>query len=73
MLGRTAGYAASQVIILAHLGNYRTLNIIALIIPCFVLVLCIIMPSVKWQTMVARMLEVKGGQQNLNMHKCKRL
>lgn len=60
MGGRTMGYLFSQFLILTQLGNYRTLNIIALILPCIVLVLCICLPRVHWKVMVGRMLEAKG-------------
>lgn len=60
MAGRTFGYLFSQFLIFFQLGNLRTLNIIALIMPCIVLIFCILLPSVNWKTMVGRMLEAKG-------------
>lgn len=60
MGGRTLGYLASQIIILTQLGNYRTLNVIAFIFPCIVLIFCILMPKVHWKKLVDRMAEVKG-------------
>jgi thiamine transporter 2/3 len=60
MAGRTFGYLFSQFLILSHLGTYRTLNVIAFIMPCIVLVLCILLPRVHWKVMVGRMLEAKG-------------
>jgi hypothetical protein len=47
--------------VLTHLGTLRTLNIIALALPCIVLFLCIGLPKVHWKVMVGRMLEAKGG------------
>lgn len=61
MAGRTFGYLFSQFLILTHLGNLRTLNIIALIMPCLVLIICILLPRVQWKAMVSRMLEAKGN------------
>uniref|UniRef100_A0A915LZX2 Uncharacterized protein n=1 Tax=Meloidogyne javanica TaxID=6303 RepID=A0A915LZX2_MELJA len=40
-------------------GDLRTLNIIALIMPCSVLIICFILPRVHWKVMVTRMLEAK--------------
>ncbi|KAI6185017.1 Folate-like transporter 2 [Aphelenchoides bicaudatus] len=57
MCGRTLGYGLSQLIILTHLGNYYTLNVIAFIMPCIVLIFCICMPSVSWKRMAARIEE----------------
>uniref|UniRef100_A0AC34FLQ2 Reduced folate carrier n=1 Tax=Panagrolaimus sp. ES5 TaxID=591445 RepID=A0AC34FLQ2_9BILA len=57
MGGRTCGYLLSQLIILGGLGTYRTLNEIAFVIPCIILVACIFLPRVHWKVMVARMSE----------------
>ncbi|KAI6179066.1 hypothetical protein M3Y98_00570200 [Aphelenchoides besseyi] len=65
MSGRTLGYMASQLIILAHWGDYLTLNIIAFILPCIVLVFCIFMPRVHWKRMVDRMVEAKAQSNHL--------
>lgn len=62
MGGRTIGYLASQIIILTQLGDYRTLNIIAFIFPCAVLIFCILMPKVHWKSLVARMAEAKAAR-----------
>uniref|UniRef100_A0A1I8AUV5 Thiamine transporter 2 n=1 Tax=Steinernema glaseri TaxID=37863 RepID=A0A1I8AUV5_9BILA len=60
MGGRTFGYVTSQIIILSQLGNYLTLNQLALAMPCCVLLLCIFLPRVHWKQMVIRMTEAKG-------------
>ncbi|KAK0395803.1 hypothetical protein QR680_001436 [Steinernema hermaphroditum] len=60
MGGRTIGYLLSQFIILTQLGNYLTLNQVALAMPCCVLILCICLPRVHWKQMVVRMHEAKG-------------
>jgi len=59
MAGRTTGYLFAQFLVLSHLRDLRTLNIIALIMPCFVLIICFILPRVHWKVMVTRMLEAK--------------
>jgi hypothetical protein len=60
MTGRTFGYVVSQMIILTKLGTYRTLNVIALILPCCALFFSILMPRVHWKSMVKRMAEARG-------------
>ena len=60
MGGRTFGYLTSQLIILAGLGTYRTLNKIAFVLPCIVLVFCILLPRVHWKVMVSRMSEARA-------------
>uniref|UniRef100_A0A914E9C8 Reduced folate carrier n=1 Tax=Acrobeloides nanus TaxID=290746 RepID=A0A914E9C8_9BILA len=62
MAGRTFGYLFSQFLILSNLGTYRTLNEIAFVMPCIVLVFCIFLPRVHWKVMVGRMLEAKGRE-----------
>ncbi|KAI1728633.1 reduced folate carrier domain-containing protein [Ditylenchus destructor] len=62
MAGRTFGYLFSQFLILSHLGNLRTLNIIAFIMPCLVFIVCVLLPRVHWKIMVGRMLEAKGRE-----------
>uniref|UniRef100_A0AC34R553 Uncharacterized protein n=1 Tax=Panagrolaimus sp. JU765 TaxID=591449 RepID=A0AC34R553_9BILA len=57
MGGRTFGYLTSQFIILMGLGTYRTLNCIAFVLPCIVLIFCLLLPRVHWKTMVSRMAE----------------
>ena len=52
--------------VLTHLGNLRTLNIIALVMPCIVLAFCIALPRVHWKVMVGRMLEAKGKNNSNN-------
>uniref|UniRef100_A0A914GW68 Reduced folate carrier n=1 Tax=Globodera rostochiensis TaxID=31243 RepID=A0A914GW68_GLORO len=60
MAGRTSGYLFAQLFVFTHLGNLHTLNVIALVLPCVVLMFCVALPSVHWKTMVGRMLEAKG-------------
>jgi thiamine transporter 2/3 len=60
MAGRSFGYVASQIIILLQLGSYRTLNEIAFIMPCIVLVFALFMPRVHWKNLANRMAEAKG-------------
>ena len=76
MAGRTTGYLFSQFLVggqkiviyllfgldqvLTHLGTLRTLNIIAFVLPCIVLLFCVALPQVNWKLMVGRMLEAKG-------------
>uniref|UniRef100_A0A914L7V7 Reduced folate carrier n=1 Tax=Meloidogyne incognita TaxID=6306 RepID=A0A914L7V7_MELIC len=67
MAGRTTGYLFAQFLVLSHLRDLRTLNIIALIMPCFVLIICFILPRVHWKVMVTRMLEAKSNKiHNIN-------
>uniref|UniRef100_A0A915P4B2 Folate transporter 1 n=1 Tax=Meloidogyne floridensis TaxID=298350 RepID=A0A915P4B2_9BILA len=67
MAGRTTGYLFAQFLVLSHLSDLRTLNIIALIMPCFVLIICFILPRVHWKVMVTRMLEAKSNKiHNIN-------
>lgn len=60
MAGRSCGYLFSQMLIMTHLGTLRTLNIIALVLPCIVFVFAVFLPRVHWKIMVGRMLEAKG-------------
>uniref|UniRef100_A0A0K0EP19 Reduced folate carrier n=1 Tax=Strongyloides stercoralis TaxID=6248 RepID=A0A0K0EP19_STRER len=57
MGGRTTGYIAAQIIILAGIGDYLTLNKIALIFPSIVLFMCVFLPRVHWKHMVERLFE----------------
>nr|CAD2198246.1 unnamed protein product [Meloidogyne enterolobii] len=67
MAGRTTGYLFAQFLVLSHLSDLRTLNIIALTMPCFVLIICFILPRVHWKVMVTRMLEAKSNKiHNIN-------
>ena len=59
MGGRTCGYLLSQLIIIGGFGTYRTLNEIAFVMPCIVLVICIFLPRVSWKAIVARMNEAR--------------
>uniref|UniRef100_A0AC35GY51 Reduced folate carrier n=1 Tax=Panagrolaimus sp. PS1159 TaxID=55785 RepID=A0AC35GY51_9BILA len=76
MGGRTCGYLLSQLIILGGLGTYRTLNEIAFVIPCIVLVACIFLPRVQWKAMIARMSEGQkriGSKQQQSSKKARAL
>uniref|UniRef100_A0A0K0FBH8 Uncharacterized protein n=1 Tax=Strongyloides venezuelensis TaxID=75913 RepID=A0A0K0FBH8_STRVS len=55
MGGRTTGYIVAQIIILTGMGDYLTLNKIALVIPSLVLLICICLPRVHWKHMVERL------------------
>uniref|UniRef100_A0A0N5CC66 Thiamine transporter 2 n=1 Tax=Strongyloides papillosus TaxID=174720 RepID=A0A0N5CC66_STREA len=57
MGGRTTGYIVAQIIILTGMGDYLTLNKIALVIPSIVLLICICLPRVHWKHMVERLFE----------------
>lgn len=60
MGGRTFGYCVSQTIILTQLGNYATLNKIALVFPCVVFLIAAFLPRVQWKNMAKRLLEADG-------------
>ncbi|KAL3101030.1 hypothetical protein niasHS_001490 [Heterodera schachtii] len=60
MAGRTGGYLFAQVFVLTHLGTLLSLNVVALALPCVVLLFCIALPRVHWKAMVGRMLEAKS-------------
>ncbi|KAE9548127.1 hypothetical protein FO519_008657 [Halicephalobus sp. NKZ332] len=52
MAGRTGGYIFAQLLILTHIGNYRTLNTITFYILCVALVSCFLLPRVSWKQIV---------------------
>ncbi|KAE9547552.1 hypothetical protein FO519_009237 [Halicephalobus sp. NKZ332] len=53
MSGRTGGYILAQFLILAHIGNYKTLNEITFYILCAAVVFCFLLPRVSWRQVVA--------------------
>ncbi|CEF60747.1 Reduced folate carrier family and Major facilitator superfamily domain, general substrate transporter-containing protein [Strongyloides ratti] len=61
MGGRTTGYIVAQLIILAGIGDYLTLNKIALVFPTIVLFICIFLPRVHWKHMVIRLFETNDN------------
>uniref|UniRef100_A0A0N5A404 Uncharacterized protein n=1 Tax=Parastrongyloides trichosuri TaxID=131310 RepID=A0A0N5A404_PARTI len=64
MGGRTTGYIAAQFIILAGIGDYLTLNKIALVFPSVVLLICICLPRVHWKHMVERLFDSNDNNDN---------
>ncbi|KAI1705547.1 reduced folate carrier domain-containing protein [Ditylenchus destructor] len=60
MAGRTCGYVFGQFLILSHISNLYTLNIVSFFIPCGAFLMCIFLPRVHWKQMVYRMLEAKS-------------
>ena len=54
MVGKTGAYFLAQIIILTHVGTYKTLNEIGFCVSCIVLVFCFFMPRIKWQHIVAK-------------------
>lgn len=66
MAGRTSGYLFAQAFIGLGLGTVRQLNVIAFVLPCLVLCVCLVLPRVHWKVMVGRMLEARGREINSN-------
>ncbi|KAE9548436.1 hypothetical protein FO519_008351 [Halicephalobus sp. NKZ332] len=54
MFGKAGGYFTAQLLILTHIGTYKTLNQIAFFFPCVALVFCFFMPRIRWKNLVAR-------------------
>ncbi|KAL7076839.1 hypothetical protein ACQ4LE_004141 [Meloidogyne hapla] len=74
MAGRTTGYLFSQFLILSNLSDLFILNIIALVMPCFVLIICFILPRVHWKVMVKRIIETKSNKiKNINSSENKQI
>ncbi|KAE9547389.1 hypothetical protein FO519_009397, partial [Halicephalobus sp. NKZ332] len=52
MAGKTGGYVIGQLILLTHIGTYKTINEITFYILCIALVFCVLLPRISWKKVV---------------------
>ncbi|KAE9546015.1 hypothetical protein FO519_010773, partial [Halicephalobus sp. NKZ332] len=68
MAGRTMGYTIAQLVILTHIGTYKTLNEMALWILCAALFACFLLPRVSWRQMVNNIAAEQSKEKSQKVH-----
>uniref|UniRef100_A0A914YHY1 Uncharacterized protein n=1 Tax=Panagrolaimus superbus TaxID=310955 RepID=A0A914YHY1_9BILA len=59
MAGRTGAYLFSQILILTHWSDYHSMNKMAFYIASMALIVCFLLPRIRWKTMVNRISQNK--------------